>query len=368
MGVRSETFIRRHLEDLCPGRTVAVVSQPTSEEEQFWGVDCPIYNANPKLTISQKLNQAMTNVLGQGGVVLPDEKGISSFLKKHGVTAMLGQYLDHCWPMIGLARKLGIRFFAHAHGYDLSSLFRDPVWRSRFKDFRDADGVVVVNSLMKERLCSIGLPGDMIHIIPCGVDVPAHPITRPKKETVKCVAVGRMVAKKSPLKLLKAFHAATESLQGLSLDYVGDGELYAEAEQYISDYGLSDVVTLHGGQSHDFVMQLLSEADLFLQHSVVDPVTGDEEGLPVAILEAMAMALPVVSTRHAGIIDAVEHGVTGMLVDEGDVDAMTEHILTLAKDRELQNSMGQASWSRVKDRFSWAHEKKALSRLLGVCE
>ena len=62
----------------------------------------------------------------------------------------------------------------------------------------------------------------------------------------------------------------------------------------------------------------MEAADVLIQHSVVDPATGDEEGLPVAILEGMGCGLPVVATRHAGIPESVVEGETGMLVDEGD--------------------------------------------------
>src|SRR5690606_29444154 len=125
-------------------------------------------------------------------------------------------------------------------------------------------------------------------------------------------------------------------------------------------------VTLHGGQPHAVVLGLMRECDIFLQHSRTDPVTGDEEGLPVAILEAMAHALPVVSTRHAGIPEAVIEGVNGLLVDEGDVDGMAQGLSTLARDAELRRRFGHAGWERARQQFTWELERTRLRSVLGL--
>jgi colanic acid/amylovoran biosynthesis glycosyltransferase len=110
----------------------------------------------------------------------------------------------------------------------------------------------------------------------------------------------------------------------------------------------------------------LRDSDHFLLHSVTDPDTGDEEGLPVSILEAMAHALPVISTRHAGIPEAVVEGETGFLVDEGDSAGMAECILDLAKGSGMRSEMGLAGWRRARELFCWDREKKALLEIMGL--
>jgi glycosyltransferase involved in cell wall biosynthesis len=112
--------------------------------------------------------------------------------------------------------------------------------------------------------------------------------------------------------------------------------------------------------------QEMKEADIFVQHSIIDPETGDEEGLPVAILEAMASSLPVVSTYHAGIPEAVNHDETGLLVEEGNSKKMAEYLVTLARDADLRNQMGQAAWQRAQLHFSWQLESKQLRQLMGL--
>jgi glycosyltransferase involved in cell wall biosynthesis len=110
----------------------------------------------------------------------------------------------------------------------------------------------------------------------------------------------------------------------------------------------------------------MSEADIFFQHSMTDPQTGDEEGLPVAILEAMAHGLPVVSTRHAGIPEAVLEEVTGYLVNEGENALMAERLATLARDIDLRQRMGEQGWLRAKELFSWKVERAGLLKVMNL--
>jgi glycosyltransferase involved in cell wall biosynthesis len=106
-------------------------------------------------------------------------------------------------------------------------------------------------------------------------------------------------------------------------------------------------------------------SDVFIHHSVTDH-EGNEEGLPVAILEAMADGLPVVSTRHAGIPEAVQEGVTGYLVEEGDSAGMSERLMRLASDGALRRTMGEAGWSRARECYTWETERARLRKILGV--
>jgi glycosyltransferase involved in cell wall biosynthesis len=175
-----------------------------------------------------------------------------------------------------------------------------------------------------------------------------------------------MVAKKAPMLTLEAFRRALLNNPRMRLDFVGEGDLLDEAIQFVHAHELNDKVKLHGGQPNSVVQEFMKNADIFLQHSRTDPVTGDEEGLPVAILEAMANGLPVVSTRHAGIPEAVVEGVTGYLVDEGDVEAMASHIVLLANNYELRAHFGRSGWQRAQRHFSWKNEKTQLFKVLGL--
>lgn len=95
------------------------------------------------------------------------------------------------------------------------------------------------------------------------------------------------------------------------------------------------------------------------------PVTGDSEGLPVSILEALAAGIPAISTRHAGIPEVVWENVTGYLVEPGNTIKMSERLIQLAECQELRNRLGRNGSQLMRDEFSWDREKQSLLQVLG---
>ena len=108
----------------------------------------------------------------------------------------------------------------------------------------------------------------------------------------------------------------------------------------------------------------MHHARAFVQHSVT-AADGDSEGTPVAILEAGAAGLPVVSTRHAGIPEVVVEGKTGLLVDEGRTDEMAQHMLTLANDPGLADELGRNAALHVRRHYTMT---RSINRLAHVLE
>ncbi len=365
IGARSETFILRHTQDLLPGGTVVVTDTVNEPSSDLWSVDCPVLVLNRIRAggLKQQVVRAIARRLG----MRPADRlvMVKRFLKKHQVQVLMGEYLDWSLPLFDLANELGIRFFAHGHGYDISKQLQHPKWCAEYLRYNQAAGVIIVSKASRLKLLELGLKPEKVHVVPCGVDVPAEPLSREAQRTVRFVAVGRMVAKKAPILTLDAFRRAARVCPNIRLDYVGTGELFAAAQQFVLAFNLFDKITLHRGQSSEVVQRLMKKSDIFLQHSMTDPDTGDEEGLPVAILEAMANSLPVVSTRHAGIPEAVLDGCTGYLVDEGDSVAMAERLISLSHDPDLRRQMGEAGWRRAKEQFSWEKERAELLRIFG---
>jgi glycosyltransferase involved in cell wall biosynthesis len=366
VGVASETFIRRHMQDLLPGRTGIVAWHAAGSQASKYPLDGPVLllSSLPRRRLGRRVIAAVARGLGRGAP--PGAEAVKQFIQEHHIQVILAEYLDFGVDWVDFARDLSVKFFAHAHGYDVSRLLRARKWRSAYLRYNRADGVISMSQLGAARLVSLGVAANKIHVIPYGVDVPDEPARRPVRAKTRCLAVGRMVRKKAPLLTLEAFRRASNACATLHLDYVGGGELLPAAQQFVREHALGDRVTLHGAQPYATVQRLLEDADIFLQHSVTDPKTGDEEGLPVAILEAMAHSLPVVSTEHAGIPEAVQQGVTGYLVDEGDCAGMAERLMVLARDAELRHSLGLAGWQRAKARFSWERERDNLLEVLDL--
>jgi glycosyltransferase involved in cell wall biosynthesis len=226
------------------------------------------------------------------------------------------------------------------------------------------DGIVVVSQKIKQRLVErTGVAPDLIHVVPCCAEIPSRPVEHPRSDVIRCLCIGRLVEKKGPLYTLTAFRQAYANCRNLRLEFIGDGPLLPDCQSYCMEHNLQQVVTFYGAQPSSFVAQRLAQADIFLQHSL-RARNGDEEGLPVAILEAMAYGLPVISTRHAGIPEAVQDGSTGYLTDEGDWQAMGWHIVHLATEPGLRETLGRAGYARAAERFSLAGEVRRLRGLL----
>lgn len=319
----------------------------------------------PTLVLDELRPRLLERVRGRTASFRSDS--LIRYLRRHCVCVILGEYLDLSLPLVDVADRLEVPLFVHAHGYDVSKRLRDDRWVEAYARYNDIGGVITMSDASKRRLVGIGLEGCTIHVVPYGVDVPDEPHQRAHRiNAVRCLAVGRFVPKKAPLATLEAFHCASTETPGMRLDYVGGGPLMAAAREYVHSAGIADRVTFHGFQPADRVAALLTQADIFVQHSVTDPETGDEEGLPLAILEAMASALAIVATRHAGIPEAVMDGETGYLVGEWDVAGMADAIRNLARDPGLRQFLGEAAWRVARSRFTWERERAKLRRILSL--
>ena len=363
IGVPSETFIRRHIEGLAPGKTVVICDTVLIPPAGNWNVDCPVHCTSSRVNWGFRLLRRQLT----SGRLLPVIDPLLRFIRKHNVGVVLAEYMDQSLPLFRLLRGTGVRFFVHAHGHDMSRCLRQQEYITGYMEYANADGIITISHYGKQRLVDLGLPKERIHVVYNGVDVPECVPPKPAHDgKMRCVAVGRMTNIKAPILLLESFRRAVVQNPHLHLDYVGGGELFAMAAHYLRAWKLENSVTLHGVKPSSFVAEVMNRADIFLQHSATDPTNGDQEGLPVAILEAMAKGLPVVSTRHAGIPEEVVEGETGVLVDEGDVEDMAVAIVRLADDPELRNRMGVAGHRRALDQFTWQRNRDELQRVMGV--
>jgi len=142
------------------------------------------------------------------------------------------------------------------------------------------------------------------------------------------------------LRIAAAAHPAAR------LELVGDGELRPEAEARMRALGLGERVIFHGQEDHESVRRRMAAAAIFIQHSVTD-AEGNAEGLPTSIQEAMASGAAVISTDHAGIPEAVENGVTGLLVAERDVAGFAAALGSLLADPGRARALAVAARAKA---------------------
>ncbi len=170
-------------------------------------------------------------------------------------------------------------------------------------------------------------------VIPNAVAVPE--VTVPYREK-RIVSVGRLHPQKNQKLLIEAFARIAPELPGYTLEIYGDGELKAFLEKEITDRGLSDRIFLFASRSD--ILERIASASLFV-------LSSDYEGMPNALMEAMALGLPCVATdcRPGGARALIEDGVNGYLVPRGDAAALAEKMLWLLKRKERQNAVGKAA-------------------------
>jgi colanic acid/amylovoran biosynthesis glycosyltransferase len=166
-----------------------------------------------------------------------------------------------------------------------------------------------------------------------------------------------------------AFEHALGQDRNITLDIIGDGPMRSDIEAFIEQHRLQSTVTLHGTLPHAEVLEIMNRSSVFVQHSMSDPKTGNREGLPVSLLEAAAHALPIVTTRHEGIPEAVDDGLGGFLVNEGDWLSMTDYLVKLVKDPILRKKMGLAGRKKIIEcGFSTEDMVSALRQFMGITE
>ena len=137
----------------------------------------------------------------------------------------------------------------------------------------------------------------------------------------------------------------------------------AEAKRLAQGLALADRVRFLGLQTPTAIAAWMGRSRALLQHSLTGP-DGDQEGAPVVVMEAQLSGLPVVASRHAGIPELVIDGQTGLLVDEGDGQAMATAIARLGQDAALAARLGQAGRQRCLQRFTCRHHHQQLGALV----
>jgi glycosyltransferase involved in cell wall biosynthesis len=227
--------------------------------------------------------------------------------------------------------------------------------------FHAAYRIISVSRYMTEALLELGCPPEKVITSPYGPRDSFFEIQPDYRPTI--LALGRFTDIKANYLTLLAFKTVAEQEPEAQLVMVGDGELLETCRTLAQVWGISEKVTFPGSVTHAENRVFFSQACCFVQHSVC-PSYGDAEGTPVVILEAQAAGLPVISTRHAGITEAVVHCETGYLVDERNVNGMAECLLSMVTNSELSKSMGANARKHIRDHYSMERHIGTLQEIV----
>lgn len=254
------------------------------------------------------------------------------------------------------------------HGYDLTQFLRSRSPRTYDVLFDQADLLIPISDRWHRQLLDLGAPPPKVETIRLGIDSAAFPYRERKLvpgTPCRFISIGRMTEKKGHYYTVEAFAAFRRRRPDLpaTLDIVGAGPLLAELRDLVARRAPEGGITLHGGLPHDEVRALLSSAHVFVLPSIT-AADGDMEGIPVSIMEAMAVGLPVISTHHSGIPELVADGQSGLLVAERDIAALTDAMETLCAAPQTIAAMGAAGSAIVREHYDDRKQARLLKRVL----
>jgi colanic acid/amylovoran biosynthesis glycosyltransferase len=224
-----------------------------------------------------------------------------------------------------------------------------------------AQFVLCISDYCRSQIMKIADPvhWSKLHVVRLGVDGQRF-LPRARKERkaeLEIVCVGRLVPAKGQLILLRAFSTVRSLGYGIRLRLIGDGVDRPALESFIRVRALDDAVTLDGALPHEAIRQRLAEADIFVLPSFA-------EGLPIALMEAMAMEVPCISTVIAGIPELIRSGIDGLLVPSSSEKELGDAIERLILDPQLRQSLAISARRRVLEHYDLCNNVACLADCL----
>ncbi len=219
--------------------------------------------------------------------------------------------------------------------------------------------VVTASSKEHQRLAHQTMPDLEIQMIPNGVDTSTfRPANEPRQgPEVNILCVGRLIERKGQHHLLHAFaNLRTQCDHSISLTLVGTGDAETSLQRLATDLGVATAVNFTGFVSREDMPALYRQADIFVLPS-------ENEGMSIALLEAMAFGLPVVITNVGGAAELVEEGVNGYITPWADVPALTKALATLVQANQARRTMGNEG-RRIAKQFTWSAVTREYLELL----
>lgn len=269
-------------------------------------------------------------------------------------------------------KRLGRRFrlLTIFHGYDVSSFLRTEPRGVYREVFKQSDKILPVSEFWAARLRSLGCPPEKIEVFHMGINVGEfEPSSKKAAEPAAgkpflCVSTGRLAEKKGFAYSIEAFAKALPRLgPEARYDIIGGGPLHNELQALCDHLGVSGRIRLCGPKKNTEVQKILRSADVFIVPSVTAK-NGDMEGIPVVMMEAQAMQIPVIATDHSGLKEGMIDGKTGLLVPERNTDALAQAIIALHDDSDKRVAFGKAGRAFIQKEFNAAAQDARLAAII----
>jgi colanic acid/amylovoran biosynthesis glycosyltransferase len=294
--------------------------------------------------------------------LLPRSAAIASALQASAMTHIHAHYATYPALTAWIVHRLtGVTYSVTVHAHDIFI-----TQAMLYTKLASAEFVVAISEYNRQLLLGVDPSwGNKVHVVHCGVHLDAYASPRPRhlQARVNIVCVGSLQEYKGHRVLLGA--AAMLRSRGVDFDLriVGDGPLRTKLETEIARLDLRGHVELLGPLTESEVAQILGVADIYVQPSIV-AASGLMEGIPVALMEAMASGVPVVATALSGVPELVEDDVTGLLAPAGDPHALADALERLTTEAALADRLARSGRIRVEQQFDVRRNVAELAGLL----
>ncbi len=258
------------------------------------------------------------------------------------------------------AQLVGLRWSFTIHGISETDY---PAGLMLARKINAADFVACASYFGRAQAMRLVSPAhwDKLHVVRCGLSMEMLPPLKPKRNraTKRLICVGRLSPEKGHAGLLQAFSAAAKELGPLELVIIGDGPESQRLRALSTELGVSNMVHFAGRCGEQLTLEQIRDADILVLPSFM-------EGLPIVLLEALALGTPVIASRVAGIPELIEHCKTGLLFTPSRWDELKEMIQLLLRDEALAKRLSGAGRSVVASEFRLENSAKRLRELLSA--
>ena len=252
----------------------------------------------------------------------------------YGPMGQIGILLRH----MGINAKVCTTF----HGFDISRYISNKDDEFYETLFTNGDIFLPISEYWKQRLLALQCPKEKIFVHHMGIDprkFEYHPPNMSKEDPLTVLTVGRLTEKKGHAYAIRAVAKLYNKKRAIRYWIAGDGHLRKELQDLAELLEVNHIIQFLGAMNHHELIRLYRESQVFMLPSI-DADDGDMEGIPVVLMEAMSSGLPVISTYHSGIPELVKNNISGLLVPQRDVDALSTKLTYLLEHPDIAIEMG----------------------------
>jgi colanic acid/amylovoran biosynthesis glycosyltransferase len=310
-------------------------------------------------------NLSEPSMLMRALILYPKAIWMAEQMQKEGVGHIHAHYATH--PALAawiIHQFTGIKYSVTVHAHDI--FVHKAMLATKL---RDASFVVAISEFNREFIARE--VGEWVrpktHVIHCGVNPDLyHPGVKAAQKVFKLVSIGSLQLYKGQEILIRACKLLNERGIPYQCDIIGGGDLHKKLQDIITELGLENRVNLLGAKTQEEISELLPQADCYIQPSIITS-SGKMEGIPLALMEAMACSLPVVASDLSGIPELVKPGITGYLVPPGNISALADQIAYIFNNPNQAVETAQNGQTFVAQSFNLFTQARKLASFFETC-